>query len=470
MAKQPYESLKIAKCMERFKAIIQKLGMDEKKFQVDGVRWLVENELKLDPLHGVRGGLLGDEMGLGKTITMTGLSMSNHLKRTLIIVPPILIDQWKTQIIDIVSSDKVLVYRGHSKSLTKDDVKRFPIVISTYGEITLKKSGSLLYEIEWSRIVFDEAHHLRSSNTSRYKGARMLKTRIRWLVSGTPIQNNKNDFYALCGILGLPSEYYRQKDNLKELSKQFILRRTKEKVGIKMTDLHLCEETVEWTNEAEKQLAKTIHGGLGFSNVTGYVGGPSRFALMTRARQICVLPRLLSIPLHLDTNNEILQSTSKLDQVVNDILKKQGNGDGKLIFCQFREEIKEIEKRLKDKDMRVAIIDGTISASLRKHVLNSKYEALILQIQTCCEGLNLQGDYNEIYFVSPHWNPSIEEQAIARCYRIGQNKPVTVVRYEMAGFDDKNIVPELPTKTIEKYIHETQYKKKIVSTEMLMYT
>ena len=133
MAKQPYESLKIAKCMERFKAIIQKLGMDEKKFQVDGVRWLVENELKLDPLHGVRGGLLGDEMGLGKTITMTGLSMSNHLKRTLIIVPPILIDQWKTQIIDIVSSDKVLVYRGHSKSLTKDDVKRFPIVISTYG-------------------------------------------------------------------------------------------------------------------------------------------------------------------------------------------------------------------------------------------------------------------------------------------------------------------------------------------------
>ena len=470
MGEQPFESLKISKCMERFDTIIQKLNMDKKKFQVDGVRWLVENELKLSPLYGVRGGLLGDEMGLGKTITMTGLAMSNHLTRTLIIVPPILIEQWNAQIIDIISSDKVLVYHGNNKRITKEAISEFPIVISTYGEITLTKTHSLLHDIEWSRIVFDEAHHLRTPNTSRYNGARALKSRIRWLVSGTPIQNKKNDFYALCGILGLPSDYYREKDNLKELSKHFILRRTKEKVGIKMTELHISDETVEWGNEAEKQVAKAIHGGLRFSNVQGYIGGPSKFALLTRARQVCVLPRLLAAPFHLDPNNEAFQSTSKLDKVVSDVLNNKDNGDGKLIFCQFREEMKEIETRLKDNGMRIAIIDGSISANKRTKILHSKYQALILQIQTCCEGLNLQGNYNEIYFVSPHWNPCVEEQAIARCHRIGQTKPVTVTRYEMTGFDDKTNAPEVITKTIEKHIHETQDKKKLISAEMLIHT
>lgn len=470
MKEQPFESFKISKCMTRFTAIIQKLEMDKKTFQFDGVRWLVENELKPESLYGVRGGLLGDDMGLGKTITMTGLAMSNHLKRTLFIVPPILMDQWNTQITNIIPVDKVLVYHGNSKSITKDEIKQFPIVISTYGEITLTKKHSLLHDIEWSRIIFDEAHHLRTPNTARYNGARALKARIRWLVSGTPIQNKKNDFYALCGLLGLPSEYYRVKDNLKELSKNFILRRTKEKIGIKMTELHISDETVEWGNDAEKQMAKSIHGGLQFSNVPGYTGGPSKFALLTRAKQVCVLPRLLATPFHLDPTDEAVSATSKIDQVVSDILNKKDNGDGKLIFCQFHEEMKEIEHRLKDNGMHVAIIDGSVSTIKRNKILHSKYQALILQIQTCCEGLNLQGNYNEVYFVSPHWNPCIEEQAIARCHRIGQTKPVTVTRYEMTGFDDNTHVPEVPTKTIDKYIHETQDKKKAISVEMLIHT
>ena len=132
--------------------------------------------------------------------------------------------------------------------------------------------------------------------------------------------------------------------------------------------------------------------------------------------------------------------------------------------------MKEIETRLKDNGMRIAIIDGSISANKRTKILHSKYQALILQIQTCCEGLNLQGNYNEIYFVSPHWNPCVEEQAIARCHRIGQTKPVTVTRYEMTGFDDKTNAPEVITKTIEKHIHETQDKKKLISAEMLIHT
>ena len=93
-------------------------------------------------------------------------------------------------------------------------------------------------------------------------------------------------------------------------------------------------------------------------------------------------------------------------------------------------------------------------------LLNDKYDVLILQIQTGCEGLNLQENYSEIYFVSPHWNPAVEEQAIARCHRIGQKKEVVVNRFEMSGF----VGQKLETKTVDNYVGSVQdCKRKIVS-------
>ena len=56
---------------------------------------------------------------------------------------------------------------------------------------------------------------------------------------------------------------------------------------------------------------------------------------------------------------------------------------------------------------------------------------MVVQIQTGCEGLNLQKHYSEVYFVSPNWNPAVEAQAVARCHRIGQKLPVFVFKYEM---------------------------------------
>jgi SNF2 family DNA or RNA helicase len=85
-----------------------------------------------------------------------------------------------------------------------------------------------------------------------------------------------------------------------------------------------------------------------------------------------------------------------------------------------------------------------------------------LQIQTGCEGLNLQENYSEIYFVSPHWNPAIEEQAIARCHRIGQMKEVTVTRFEMSNFV-KDEDQEMETRTVDNYVNSVQdIKRKII--------
>ena len=82
-------------------------------------------------------------------------------------------------------------------------------------------------------------------------------------------------------------------------------------------------------------------------------------------------------------------------------------------------------------------------------------DVLILQIKTGNEGLNLQ-DYNEVYFITPQWNPKVEEQAIARCHRMGQTKDVHVFRFIMDNFDDDS---HINTSNIEMYTENIQDEK-----------
>ena len=97
-------------------------------------------------------------------------------------------------------------------------------------------------------------------------------------------------------------------------------------------------------------------------------------------------------------------------------------------------------------------IDGRVSSKRkRQEILTNKIDVLILQIKTGNEGLNLQ-QYNEVYFVTPDWNPKIEEQAIARCYRLGQQKEVHVFRFIMNHFNKEN----RRTINIEQYTETVQ--------------
>jgi ketol-acid reductoisomerase len=163
---------------------------------------------------------------------------------------------------------------------------------------------------------------------------------------------------------------------------------------------------------------------------------------------------------------EAFEHSSKLDAAINTIIERKGNGCGKLIFCHFREEIDEIAKRLRDAGMvKVATFDGRTSNGKRYEILNQKNEALILQIQTGCEGLNLQENYSEIYFISPHWNPAVEDQAIARCHRIGQTKSVYVQRFEMCSFVAEE--DSVDTKTIDNYVGDIQEGKRIIVNEII---
>jgi SNF2 family DNA or RNA helicase len=479
--------------MDMFKKYLDKTNMEHKQYQYDGVRWCLNNELRVDPVCNVRGGFIADEMGLGKTIMMIGLMYSHFVQRTLIIVPPILIDQWFLQIYK-TTGHKALIYHGdNKKSISVEGLSNAKIVISTYGTITMTKMqikeqdrdkergvSSILHRLVWHRIVFDEAHHLRNSKTLGYISARLLRAKIRWLVSGTPIQNSKKDFYSLCALIGLPASFYTETNNLRILTNSFILKRTKKQVGIQMPDIHVDKTVVDWTNKKEMALAEELHSALGSSCVKGLIAdafcNKGVLSLMLRAKQSCIYPKLLAKPLDKVLSmgklvsmgklheKDIFNCSSKLDAAVNRILQRKGNGCGKLIFCHFREEIDEIATRLRNGGMdKVATFDGRTSNEKRFNILNEKNEALILQIQTGCEGLNLQENYSEIYFISPHWNPSVEDQAIARCHRIGQTKPVYIQRFEMSSFQEEDI----SAVSFDKYVNDVQEGKRIVAREIL---
>ena len=103
--------------------------------------------------------------------------------------------------------------------------------------------------------------------------------------------------------------------------------------------------------------------------------------------------------------------------------------------------------------LQVGVINGkTVD---RGAVLKSDNDILVVQIQTACEGLNLQ-EYSEVYFTSPHWNPAVESQAVARCHRLGQKEDVDVFRFSMESFEGDESLDECIKKiqVIKKQIAE----------------
>uniref|UniRef100_A0A6C0IJ43 Helicase ATP-binding domain-containing protein n=1 Tax=viral metagenome TaxID=1070528 RepID=A0A6C0IJ43_9ZZZZ len=464
----------------KFEEWLDLTGLKHEKHQKDAVKWCLQREQAARN----KGGIIADEMGLGKTIEILGTVYSNPLPNTLIVLPYSLLGQWESIITTLFHTKPLVYHGGQRKRLTSDQIIQFPIVLTTYGLVSKKLLSrdviNPLYTIQWDRVIYDEAHHLRNKNTKVFTGGKKLQSAITWLLTGTPIQNSVGDLYNLYNLLGFTSSAFI-KTNIEQLINEYMLRRTIKVAGITLPPCHATTVEVSWKFPKEKTLAEDIHVPLTFSNVgilqkmlggeddieeaeaneigANNGGGSETFKHLAKARKVCVLPLLVRKTMH---------ESSKIDSVVSTVLARKNNGKPKIIFCYYHAEIDEIATLLQGKGMRVLKFDGRTGKKERGEILVDTCDALIGQIDAMNEGLNLQA-YKEVYIVSPHWNPAIEDQAVARCHRIGQTEEVQVFRFIMTGFEGyEQLIDAPPALTLDQYICRVQEFKRDVVKKMLI--
>jgi len=404
---------------------------------------------------GVRGGFVCDEMGLGKTILMLGAIAVNTeatRQRTLIVLPYSLLQQWIGVFEKFMGHSPLLYHGNNVKQTTEEELASAPIVVTTYGMIANRKNPidyeSPLWKFTWGRVIFDEAHHMRNEKTNQFKGALKLKSGIKWLVTGTPINNTHMDFCHLCQILGLSPNQFSSMEALKKTILDYVIKRTKESVGIKMPKLDIEIVEAPFVDREEETLVRNIHSYMNFANVTANnvddiidTLSEHKLPMLMRCRQGCVYPELVLRALRKkiaefnlladDYPVVNLKSHSKITAVTEKIKENKTNGKKKLVFCHYIQEIEKINDILMKSGMHCAVMTGSTPKKAREAALedgNHSPDVLIVQIQTACEGLNLQ-HFSEIYFTTPHWNPAVEDQAIARAHRIGQTEEVKVYRF-----------------------------------------
>ena len=454
--------------MGPFLEYLARNGMTRKQHQIEGVSKMKDIELNGRRVgqDAYRGGILADEMGLGKTAQVIGVLLENIKPHTLIVVPRALLEQWHKAILDGTGHDSFIYHATTSRSFLTA-----PVVLTTYGKLVSdylkrrKQKTVSLFDLVWNRVVFDEAHHLRTPSSRRHQASCELRTNHTWLVTGTPIQNSVQDLYNLYSVVGVPRP--RDLELMPDEHRQLLIRRTKAEANLELPRLtkHIIE--VPWGDRSEQDWASDVHSQTGFSRLESSCKSRygklamHHFVVLQRARQCCTDMSLLQTDIEKlreagvqPVNACAVACKSKLDRVVEEIVKREGTR--KLVFCHYRKEIDSLFRSLEETGLRCARFDGRVTRENRREIVSSKeIDVLILQIQTGCEGLNLQ-QFSEVYFTTSHWNPGVEDQAIARCHRMGQKRDVEVFVFRMKGFGEES-------RTLDGYIRDVQRKKRVAA-------
>ena len=452
----------------KYNQFLRDNNFGHKPFQEDCFEWCMKKEQQQQRC----GGIVALEMGLGKTIVMLALMMCNPQDQTLIVVPKSLLSQWKTILEKITPHLSILIYHNtynRIKKLSQSDLKKHQVILTTYAHVSKqsKKTDEIkfLNTFHWNRVILDEAHHASHSKTGAYLGLNTLKSNLMWMMTGTPVQNKEKEMLNLLSLIKSSTS------SASPTIKDMIYYRSKSNVGIQMPPLNESNIVVKSSSVAEEEFSKHIHSFVDYCNVRmkqpalqildGEEEINPRIIAMkyfTLARQVCVYPPMLNRKMvqyekhynrsHTDASDvsdasdasdvcNMYTSVSKIDAIVNTINGRINNGCGKIILCYFYDEIDAIATRLKEynnkgenhNNLRIVKFDGRQTKKKRDEVLTKPADILIGQIKICSEGLNLQEHYSEVYFTSPHFNPAVEKQAIARCWRIGQQKEVNVFRF-----------------------------------------
>ncbi|XP_052312598.1 chromatin structure-remodeling complex protein SYD isoform X30 [Populus trichocarpa] len=449
------------------------LGGKLREYQMNGLRWLVS--LYNNHLNGI----LADEMGLGKTVQVISLicylmETKNDRGPFLVVVPSSVLPGWETEINFWAPGIHKIVYSGppeERRRLFKEKIvhQKFNVLLTTYEYLMNKHDRPKLSKIHWRYIIIDEGHRIKNASCKLNADLRHYQSSHRLLLTGTPLQNNLEELWALLNFL-LPNIFNSAEDfsqwfnkpfesngdnsadeallseeenlliinRLHQVLRPFVLRRLKHKVENQLPEkierLVRCEASAY-----QKLLMKRVEENLGS---IGNSKARTVHNSVMELRNICNHPYLSQ--LHADEVDTlipkhflppIIRLCGKLEMLDRLLPKLKATDHRVLFFSTMTRLLDVMEEYLTWKQYRYLRLDGHTSGGDRGSLIDrfnqqdSPYFIFLLSIRAGGVGVNLQAADTVIIF-DTDWNPQVDLQAQARAHRIGQKRDVLVLRFE----------------------------------------
>lgn len=401
------------------------------------------------------GGILADEMGLGKTLQTITLILSRENTRSLIIAPTSLIYNWYSEFKKFAPSLKVLVCNG-TREERKNNIKNYKdyhVIITTYNML---RNDLEHYTMSFDYCILDEAQNIKNPNSLNAKCVKKIKSRIRFALTGTPVENSLMELWSIFDFI-MPGYLYDEKrfttryfrrleegpeilEEIHKMVKPFILRRLKKNVIKELPDK--IEKTMFIPLEDEQKIVYETYSEYAKDLIQKKVENDefkkSRIEILsyvTKLRQICLDPSV--------TMENYNGGSGKIEALI-DILEESIEGQHKvLVFSQFTSVLKNIGKILNEKSMEYCYLDGSMTSNDRMKMVNEFNDGhkniFLISLKAGGTGLNLTSADIVIHF-DPWWNPAVEDQATDRAHRIGQKNVVEVIKLISSGTVEEKIL------------------------------
>nr|6PWF_K Chain K, chromatin remodeling factor ISWI [Thermochaetoides thermophila] len=426
-------------------------------YQIAGLNWLIS-------LHenGISG-ILADEMGLGKTLqTISFLGYLRHIQGItgphLVAVPKSTLDNWKREFEKWTPDVNVLVLQGAKEErhqLINDRLidEDFDVCITSYEMILREKAH--LKKFAWEYIIIDEAHRIKNEESSLSQVIRMFSSRNRLLITGTPLQNNLHELWALLNFL-LPDvfgdsdafdQWFRGQDRdqdqvvqqLHRVLRPFLLRRVKSDVEKSLLPkkeinvyIGMSEMQVKWYKKILEKDIDAVNG------AGGKRESKTRLLnIVMQLRKCCNHPYLFegAEPGPPYTTDEHLIYNSGKMIVLDKLLKRlQSQGSRVLIFSQMSRLLDILEDYCVFRGYKYCRIDGGTAHEDRIAAIDEYNrpgsDKFIFLLTTRAGGLGINlTTADTVILYDSDWNPQADLQAMDRAHRIGQTKQVVVYRF-----------------------------------------
>jgi superfamily II DNA or RNA helicase len=426
------------------------LDQQLRDYQREGVRFL------LGLTRWAPGACLLDEMGLGKTIQSVALLVARRqLGPALVVCPTSLVDNWCRELTRFAPELSALRYRGKERRTLLDQLAPHAVLVVSY-ELLLRDREHFEGRAFASQII-DEAQMVKNARTLKARALASLDVAFRVALTGTPVENRLSDLWSLfhCvapGLLGswprfrarfaVPIERYESRERaqaLRALVAPFMLRRQKNEV---LRELPARTEVVQLVtlSKGERALYDAALGEARRAIGKHKRNDPARrvhiLAELTRLRQLACHPRLVIDDAQLTTSSKL----SALLTLLDDVLPR---GQRVLVFSQFVAHLALVREALATRGTRSALdstvrrpprvfwLDGSTPPAERSSLVArfqaGEAELFLISLKAGGTGLTLTAaDY--VVHLDPWWNPSAQDQASDRAHRIGQTRPVTIVK------------------------------------------